>query len=129
MFMRKICWRFLDQNVTSSWQSHFFMLEKIGFEEASLTDLWCTYFDQQWLYVMVSERVHLMQEKGYEINWVKAIASTTKEKVRRKKVGRLKNGSLEVLDFNVRGEGSMWFENKSTLNIKPRLEIKSNLKQ
>jgi hypothetical protein len=44
-------------------------------------------------------------------------------------VGRLKNGSLEVLDFNVRGEGSMWFENKSTLNIKPRLEIKSNLKQ
>jgi hypothetical protein len=48
-----------------------------------------------------------MQEKGYEINWVKAIASTTKEKVRRKKVGRLKNGSLEVLDFNVRGEGSM----------------------
>jgi hypothetical protein len=56
---------------------------------------------------MVSEGVHVMQEKGYEINRVKSIASTIKEKVRRKEVGRLKNGNLEVSDFNARREGSI----------------------
>ncbi len=34
--------------------------KKIGFEEASLANLWCTYSNQQWLYVMVNEVVHLV---------------------------------------------------------------------
>jgi hypothetical protein len=53
---------------------------------------------------MVSEGVHLVQEKGYEINWVKIVALTTKEKVWKKEVGRLKSGSLEVSDLNARGD-------------------------
>ncbi len=48
-----------------------------------------------------------MQEKGYEINWVKTIALTTKEKVWKKEVGRLKSGSLEVSNLNARGKRSM----------------------
>ncbi len=47
---------------------------------------------------------YITQEKGYEINWAKVIALTTK-----KKCSEERNGSLEVLDLSARGKRSMQF--------------------
>ncbi len=61
---------------------------------------------------------------------MKAVTSTVKEKTQKKKVGRLKNGTLlEPSNLSVRGEASTCFDNKLTFDIKPTLDIKGSLKQ
>jgi hypothetical protein len=53
MYVRKICWRFLDWNATWSWQTHFFILKQ--------NKIWKGFigrFDQQWFHDTVSEGVH-----------------------------------------------------------------------
>jgi hypothetical protein len=44
---------------------------------------------------------YIAHEKGHEINWAKVIASTARKKAQRKNVGRIKSGSMELLDLRV----------------------------
>ncbi len=43
---------------------------------------------------------YITQEMRVEITWAKATTSIFKEKVQKKDVGRLKNGSIYLLDLN-----------------------------
>jgi hypothetical protein len=45
-------------------------------------------------------KIYIAHEKGHEINWAKVVASTTREKVWRRNVGKIKNGRMELLDLN-----------------------------
>jgi len=42
-------------------------------------------------------RGYIAQVKGVEINWAKVVASIAREKAQRKDVGKLKNGSIDLL--------------------------------
>jgi len=49
---------------------------------------------------------YITQEKGHKVNWAKTTTSTSK-KAQRRKVGRLKNGSLELSNLSAGEEGFM----------------------
>ncbi len=49
---------------------------------------------------MDGQKIYIAQEKGYEINWTKVRTSTTKEKVHKINVGKLKNGSMDLINWN-----------------------------
>lgn len=69
---------------------------------------------------------YIAQKKGHEVNWAKTTTSIAQEKAQRKEVGKLKSGSLELSDLNAGGKGSMQFNNKLTMDIKPTLEVKGS---
>ncbi len=61
-------------------------------------------------------RGYIAQVKGVEINWAKVVASTAREKAQRKDVGKLKNGSIDLLILSG-GEATTWFGNKPTPKV------------
>jgi hypothetical protein len=61
---------------------------------------------------------YIAHEKGHEINWAKATTSIARKKARRRNVGRLKNGSMELSDLNATKAFAQF-------DIKPTLKMKS----
>ncbi len=45
-------------------------------------------------------KIYIAHEKGHEINWAKVVASTTRDKVLRRNVWKIKNGRMELSDLS-----------------------------
>lgn len=45
-------------------------------------------------------RGYITQEKGVKINWAKAVVSTIGEKARKRNVGKLKNGNIDLSNLS-----------------------------
>jgi len=61
---------------------------------------------------------YIAHEKGHEINWAKATTSIARKKARRRNVGIIKSGSMELLDLSATKAFAQF-------DIKPTLKMKS----
>jgi len=68
-------------------------------EKIALVDLWFTTPPNNDLMLWLV-RGYITQEKGVKINWAKVVVSTTREKARRRNVGRLKNGNIDLSNLS-----------------------------